>query len=458
MNSNIFPMGCLPASIQCVINDVGSKTKAPWPLICPSVLAAVATAAQGTYRVRRWEGLTSNVSIYVLTIAESGERKTSVDSLVFESLRNIQTKGEGDFERLMFDYNSAKKVWDIKERVLERALIRALEKGRSVVDLEAELKVHSKARPDKPVKRKIVYKDVTPERLLEGLCESSKAATLIEDEGGRFLNGYVMQSPSDMCSLWDGGTIDIERKSAPSYILRDPRFSACIQVQPGILKKFLLKKGDVARSSGLLARFLISWPVSNIGIRFGISGHSTHSVLEQFGQRLLELSNRRDEVVLVFSEDAQVQWKNYSDLIEVMMQAGGLLSNAKDFGSKVAENTARLAALMHLVDSDAEEISGETLVSAISLMGWYVNEFLRVFGLVGGGSELDKDALDVESFVREVGFKYPMGWVPQIVLLQYGPNRLRKKAALEPVLQYLVNQRRICYFPHGRSMIVCMPS
>lgn len=458
MNNNVFPMGCLPASIQCVINDVGNKTKAPLPLISATVLAAVATAAQGTYRVRRWEGLTSNISIYVLTIAESGERKTSVDSLVFESLRSMQAKGEDDYEGLMFDYESAKKVWDIKERVLERAIIKALEKGKSVVGLEGELRAHAKAKPAKPVKSKLIYKDVTPERLLEGLCESSKAATLIEDEGGRFLNGYVMRSPGDICSLWNGGTIDIERKNAPSYILRDPRFSACIQIQPGILEKFLLKKGDVARSSGLLARFLISWPISNIGLRTGLSGHSNDGALEQFGQRLLELSSRRDDVVLVFSEDAQVQWKNYSDSIELRMLAGCLLSNAKDFGSKVAENTARIAALMHLIDSDAEEISGETLASAIYLMDWYVSEFLRVFGLVGGVSEIEKDALDVENFIREVAFKYPYGWVPQKIILQYGPNRLRKKAALEPVLQYLLNQRRICYFPSGRSMMVCIAS
>ena len=458
MNNNVFPMGCLPASIQGVINDVGSKTKAPWPLIFPSVLAAIATASQGAYRVRRWDGLVSNVSIYVLTIAESGERKTSVDKWIFDVLRNMQDRDDESYNKLKVDYDAAQRVWDIESRVLERQLIRALEKGKSTVGFDLKFKMHAAAKPDKPAKRKTIYKDVTPERLLEGLCESSKVATLIEDEGGRFLNGYVMRSPSDMCSLWDGGTIDVQRKSAPSFILRDPRFSACVQVQPGIFEKFMLKKGDVARSSGLLARFLISWPASNIGLRNFIGGHPAIGALEQFGQRLIELSNRRDEVVLVFSEDAQVQWKNYSDLIETMMQADGLLSNAKDFGSKVAENTARLAALMHLVDSDAEEISGETFFSAISLMNWYVNEFLRVFGLVGGGSELEKDALDVESFVRGLAYKYPMGCVPQKILLQYGPNRLRKKSALEPVLQYLLNQRRICYFPCGRSMIVCMPS
>ncbi|EQD24414.1 MAG: hypothetical protein D084_Lepto4C00443G0001, partial [Leptospirillum sp. Group IV 'UBA BS'] len=50
-------------------------------------LSALSLAGQGLANVRRGEGLEGPVSLYFLAIAESGERKTTIDGHFVQSIR-----------------------------------------------------------------------------------------------------------------------------------------------------------------------------------------------------------------------------------------------------------------------------------------------------------------------------------------------------------------------------------
>lgn len=93
------------------------------------------------------------------------------------------------------------------------------------------------------------------------------------------------------------------RKSAPSFILRDPKVFSLCSGAARYIREIHVEKRRCCSIFRIACSLLISWPASNIGLRNFIGGHPAIGALEQFGQRLIELSNRRDEVVLVFSED-----------------------------------------------------------------------------------------------------------------------------------------------------------
>ncbi|MBS1207824.1 MAG: hypothetical protein H6R19_222 [Proteobacteria bacterium] len=76
-----FPVEALPPTLRAAVEEASIVTQAPLALIASSALAAASLAVQAKYDVKRYDDLVSPCSLYVITIAESGERKTTVDRL-----------------------------------------------------------------------------------------------------------------------------------------------------------------------------------------------------------------------------------------------------------------------------------------------------------------------------------------------------------------------------------------
>ncbi|GAB3245069.1 hypothetical protein GCM10027296_05700 [Chitinimonas naiadis] len=80
---------------------------------------------------------------------------------------------------------------------------------------------------------------------------------------------------------------------------------------------------------------------------------------------------------LTFSDTAAREWRHFADWVEDGLRPNAWLSAHKDYGSKVAENVARLAAILELMDSAQLTISETNLWRAISLSEFYGEEFMR---------------------------------------------------------------------------------
>ena len=92
-----FPVATLPPKIRAAVEEVIAITKAPPALVASSALAAVSLAVQGKYDVQRLPGLVSPSSLYFITFGESGERKTTVDRLLFSTFSKFED--EMNYER-----------------------------------------------------------------------------------------------------------------------------------------------------------------------------------------------------------------------------------------------------------------------------------------------------------------------------------------------------------------------
>lgn len=250
-----------------------------------------------------------------------------------------------------------------------------------------------------------------------------------------------MQDNGVLCALWDGQTTDVARKSSESFRLENPKLSMLIQVQPKIFDRYLKKKGAEARSSGLLARFLICEPISTIGFRYTHNQPSSFPYLEFFEKRLKFLYNYNENVVLKFTPEAQALWDFHYNCIEQAMapNSQSYQVNHRDYGSKIPENTARIAALLHLLSSDEKEIPIEPLQSAIAITNWYQSEFVRIFQEHNVEDPFITDCNSLLEFLNRT-HSYGIHYVRRRIILQYGPPRLRKRAALDNVLDFLASQ------------------
>ena len=87
-----YPIRCLPSLIQEAVIAYHQYGKQPLSLIACSALATISLSCQSLANVARDRLLVSPVSLYFLLIAESGERKSSVDHAFSQATRQWEQK------------------------------------------------------------------------------------------------------------------------------------------------------------------------------------------------------------------------------------------------------------------------------------------------------------------------------------------------------------------------------
>lgn len=86
----LFPVWRLPPKIRAAIEEAIAVTQAPPALVAASALASASLAVQTKYDIKRLNGLVSPCSLYFITFAESGERKTTVDRMFFDPFNKFE--------------------------------------------------------------------------------------------------------------------------------------------------------------------------------------------------------------------------------------------------------------------------------------------------------------------------------------------------------------------------------
>ena len=85
-----YPSDALPAPVRAAVIEVEAFVKAPLPLIATSALSALSLACQAHIDVRRDEILVGPAGLFLLSIAESGERKTQADKMFLHAVVDYQ--------------------------------------------------------------------------------------------------------------------------------------------------------------------------------------------------------------------------------------------------------------------------------------------------------------------------------------------------------------------------------
>lgn len=83
--------------------------------------------------------------------------------------------------------------------------------------------------------------------------------------------------------------------------------------------------------------------------------------------------------LLKFDEAAHPLYVNVYNEIELNMSPGGLYDNATDHASKLMENIARVAGILHVINNEQGDISYNTLDNAIHICIFFSKEYTRVF-------------------------------------------------------------------------------
>ncbi len=297
-----YPVDALPETIRAAIDEVRAFTKAPVPLVTSSALAALSLAIQAHADAKRAEKLTGPVGLFLLTIADSGERKSTCDGFFIQAIRDYEANQAELAKPLIKDHKTTMEAWEAKCGGIKEKIRSLAKTGKSTHEQEATLRDLEHDKPEPPRVPRLIYGDATPEALKWNLAKGWPSGGVVSSEAGLVFGAHgmgkdsVMRNLATLNQLWDGADIATERRTSESFTVRGARLTIALQVQEATLRSFFDRSSGLARGTGFLARFLVAWPESHkvidrllIHRKPGLHWQNLINELQRFWNRLCPL-------------------------------------------------------------------------------------------------------------------------------------------------------------------------
>ena len=462
-----YPADALPPSIRAAVDEVQAFVKCPYPMVANSALSVLSLAGQAHVDAQRDVGLEGPVSLFFLTVADSGERKTSVDKIFLKAIWNYLAKQAEAAKPLLKKFMADHAAWTAQRDGILGAIKANSKAEKEVNTLQGNLATLQMGEPAPPRVPSMIRMDSTPEHLAWSLAKEWPSCGIISAEAGIVFGSHgmggeaVMRNLGQLNNLWGAEELVIGRRTSESFTVRGVRLTMSLQVQQDVLEKFFEKNLPLARGSGFLARFLLSWPESTMGTRLFTEPPENWPQLAAFRGRIsaiLDLPAPIDEdgalapSMLTFTAEAKKAWIFFHDAIEKELRVGGELHDVRDVAAKVADNAARLAALFHFFDHDRKGAIGvDSFESASRVAAWHLTEARRFFGEMALPVEM-ADAARLDSWLIEHCREMATHYVGKNHVRRYGPLRDGKR--LDRAIEELEALDRLQVAQAGKRRII----
>lgn len=363
-----FPVDGLGPLLGPATRAIAEAVQVPTALAAGSVLAAAAVAAQPHADVLLPQVGRVPLSLYMVTCAESGDRKSAVDAVASLPIEEQRRRDARAFA-----------AEDVERR--------------------SRTKKHAPGESEEPApaQRSLVVSKATMEGLHDLLRHQSSIG-LLSPEGAELIAGHSMRQERRAAGVawllkgWGGETLDTLTRGQGLSVLLGRRVSLHVMVQPVILENLLAD--PLAAGQGLIVRCLIAAPVSLAGQRLfreEALPAAEQAPVRRYYEQLERLVRAPTTSVpgsdgfelapraLVLDEEARGLWIEFYDTIERDQVAGRPLSCVRPFASKAAEHAARIAGVIAMLNGQTA-ISGPTMLGAIRVVDFYLGEHLRLHG------------------------------------------------------------------------------
>ena len=327
-----FPIDALGQVLGAATRAIVDKVQCADAIAACSALAAGSLAVQAHADVVLPTGRARPLSLYIYTVAASGDRKSAADHEALSPIRR------------------ASRRWarNIRPNCQVRAGEAGLRYRHGAGGKNHGRTAGNRGRLAGRGRRAVAatHADLTcGEPTLEGLHKlyaiGQPALGLFCDEGGSFIGGHAMcnnnrlRTVAGLSSLWDGAPIKRVRASDGASVLPERRLALHLMAQPDAAARLL--SDPVLVDQGFLSRLLVCAPASTAGTRFqrGLKPE-TEPALRRYGARLLAILETPPNLMagarnalqprrLELDKAAKLEWLAYADRVEKRLASGGPL-------------------------------------------------------------------------------------------------------------------------------------
>lgn len=428
-----YPVAELGPILAPACESIRRVIQAPDAVCGASLLAAASLAVQALADVTI-DGRTHPLSLWCVTVAESGERKSAVDAEAMRAAREYEKELAHDYAAACAAHAAEVEEWNARREAAkgDSKKTRGEGLGKSLQSLGPE--------PSPPLRPNLTAADFTAEGLAKLLAAGRPSIGAFTDEAALVFGGHGMtkettaRTAGTLSKLWDSGTLDRIRAADGAIKLYGRRLALHLMAQPIIAERAL--SDDVLSGQGFLARCLLAWPESTAGTRsYCMESLRDDPAMIQFSARLSDLLRRplpladgeRNELnppALVLTAPAKTAWLALYGVVEQAMAPSGRYSIAKPWASKTPEQCLRIAAVLTLVENpNATAIDAPAITRAAELALWHLNEAARLAGTAESSPEV-RDAEALLDWCHATGRTL----LHSREALRFGPPRIRDRA------------------------------
>lgn len=234
-----------------------------------SVLGAASLSTQAHADVVLPNGQTRPLSLFLLTVAESGERKSSADSRSLAAVVDVERELDEQYRREKAKHQLEKAAWDeghhaaLKHGKNEDLRAKAATIRERLAELDPE--------PLPPLEPLLTSPDPTIEGLAKLFANGRPSLGIFSDEGGLFVGGHAMNSDNKLrtigglSNLWDGAPVKRVRSGDGTSYLPGRRLALHLMMQPDVASTMLNDR--TLSDQGFLSRVLVTAPNPRAGSR-----------------------------------------------------------------------------------------------------------------------------------------------------------------------------------------------
>ena len=448
-----WPDDVFPAEVQQFVSGLAESTETPLELPALLVLASIAAAAQGKYRVRVKSDYCEPVNVWSCVALPPASRKTAVQNAATAPLTAWERAQRKIVEPLIASAQS--EIASLSEQVKELRKHMKKAGGSELVQLKKEIAQIEADMPKVPTMPQVWAQDVTTEKLGALMSENNERMAVMSDEAGIFdiLAGRYSGGVPNLDLYLQGhagSPVKVDRGSRPSIFLQSPTLTLGLSPQPDVLRGLTDNKSF--RGRGLLGRFLYALPTSNLGYRTLDTRPLSDNCKARYERIITAILNQDMAInadgdpvahTLKLSRDAQQAWQAFAHKIEASMREGGTFAHVSDWAGKFAGAMARVAALLHITryafeNAATYEIHLTDMNAALRIADVLGIHALAAFDLMGADPALD-------------GARHVLRWIEREGKTEFSfrdchyahKTRYKRTDELEPVIDVLIERHYI---------------
>jgi len=139
--------------------------------------------------------------LFLLTIADSGERKSTCDSFFTAAIRDYEKDQAEAAKPALKEHQIAMGAWEAKHAGIKESIRQLTKSGKPTVDAEIALRDLEYEKPEAPRVPRLLYADATPEALAYGLAKQWPSGGVVSAEAGIVFGSHGMGKDSVMRNL-----------------------------------------------------------------------------------------------------------------------------------------------------------------------------------------------------------------------------------------------------------------
>ena len=336
---NKIPLNAFPVKIQDMILVLSRQENYSIEYMMASLLVAMSTAIGNAVNIRIRGGWISNSALYMILVGRPGMGKTPPLDFAFRPIRKHDAQAVKQFKLEMEQYNN-------------------------LIESNKGKKENTTPLPNKPILRRAIISDFTPEALMRALDDNQRGIVVYVDEiMGMFnaVNQYSRgQLIEQLLTAFSGKPLDISRCTMPVPIHIEYPFINIVGTMQTTRIHELIEKGY--KENGLLDRIIFVYPSSKEIADWQLDEDSSFATFEKYSamwesiiDKVVSLpfaeneSGGNTQNILDFSSEAKAyftNWRNNAIRAVNQIQDDGLVDSRV---IKAPMITARLALILQIL-------------------------------------------------------------------------------------------------------------